>query len=103
MVYYDSCGVYVLSKKTLAEKIQAIETIILALEASALTSAGNEGISEYQLNDGQTIIKQVYQGSGGVAKAINDFEAIKQRYINQLQGRVYRLVDSKNFRNNGYN
>lgn len=102
MVYFDSCGVYVQSQTTLAAKIAAIEAIISALETSALTAAGGDGVSEYQLNDGQTIIKQVYRGSAGISRAINDFEAIKQRYINQLQGRMVRLVDSKNFGNNGF-
>lgn len=101
MVYYDSCGVYVQSQTTLAAKIAAIDAIIAALENSALLAAGSEGVSEYQLNDGQTIIKQVYRGTAGISRAITDFETIKQRYINQLQGRMVRLVDSKNFGNNG--
>ena len=102
MVTFDSCGLYIKSCATLRAKIAAIDAIIDALELSAITVAGGgDTVSEYQLNDGQTIIKEVYRGSAGIAKAINDYEAIKQRYVNRLHGRAIRLVDSKNFKNNG--
>ncbi len=100
MVFFDRCGLYIQSKTTLQAKIAAIDAIIQALEDSALLVAGGgDAVSEYQLNDGQTIIKQVYRGTAGIAKAINDFEAIKQRYVNRLNGRIIRSIDSKNFRN----
>lgn len=100
MVVFDRFGLYIQSKKEIADKIIAIDEIIKALEDSALLVAGGgDAVSEYQLNDGQTIIKQVYRGTAGIAKAINDFEAIKQRYVNRLNGRVIRSIDSKNFRN----
>lgn len=102
-LYFDNCGLYIESQTTLRAKITAINAIIDALESQALVAATNqnESLSEYQLNDGQTIIRQTYRGVAGIAKAINDFEAIKQRYINRLTGRVYRALDSKNFRNGG--
>ncbi len=102
MLIFDNCGLYIESKAKLVDKIAAIDAVIDALEAQALISAGSSGLSEYQLNDGQTIIKEVYRGSAAIAKAITDFEVIKQRYINKVNGRVFRAVDIKNFRNNGW-
>jgi len=97
MIYYDSCGIYVQSKTTLLDKIAAIDAIIDMLESTALTMAGNDNIQEYSLNDGQTIIKTIYKGSVGIASAIDDFERIRQRYVNRLNGRMHRAVDGKNF------
>lgn len=95
---FDNCGLYVESKCTMLEKIQAIDAIINALESQALTSAATSGLGEYQLNDGQTIIKQVYRGEVAIAMAIDSFERIRQRYINRFNGRTFRGLDSKNFR-----
>lgn len=102
MVVFDRCGLYIESCTTLQAKIAAINAIIDALEIQALDAIATNNITEYQLNDGQTIIKEVYRGSDNIAKAINEYEAIKQRYVNRLNGRVIRGVDSKNFRNNGF-
>lgn len=101
MVYFDNCGLYVQSVTTLEAKIAAIDAIIDALEVQALNAAATQNLSEYQLNDGQTIIRQTYRGAQGIANAINQFESIKQRYLGRLNGRVFRAVDSKNFRNGG--
>ncbi len=94
---FDTCGLYIQSATTLRAKITAIDAVIDALELQAADSVLTQNISEYQLNDGQTIIKQTYRGAKGIADAINSFEAIKQRYVNRLNGRVFRAVDSKNF------
>jgi hypothetical protein len=96
MVVYETCGIYVQSKTTLKDKIAAIDEIIAMLETTALDMAGKDAIQEYSLNDGQTIIKTIYKGSVGIASAIDDFERIRQRYVNRLNGRMVRLVDSKN-------
>lgn len=98
---FDTCGLYIQSATSLRAKIIAIDTVIDALELQAADSVLTQNIAEYQLNDGQTIIKQTYRGSKGIADAINSFEAIKQRYVNRLNGRVYRAVDSKNFPHGG--
>lgn len=100
MVVFDRCGLYVESQTTLAAKIVAIDAIIDALIIQGADSIATENITEYQLNDGQTIIKQVYRGTTAIAKANDFWEAIKQRYVNRLNGRVVRSIDSKNFRNN---
>lgn len=103
MVYFDSASIYIQSQSTLEAKIAAIDAIIEALELEALNMAGKASIQEYSLNNGQTIIKTIYRGAVGIASAIEDFERIKTRYINRLNGRHVRLVDSKRFNGrNGY-
>lgn len=98
-VYYDSCGLYIQSFTDLAGKINAIDAIIDALINQGIATAGNQGIAEYQLNDGQTIIKQIYRDSASLSRAIADYERIKQIYVNRMNGRVFRAIDGKNFIN----
>lgn len=100
MVFYDSCGRYIESQTSLQARINAIEAVIDVLilqQANTIANSGADNIQEYQLNDGQTIIREVYRGSAGIAKAIAAWEAAKQVYINRLNGRVHRAVDGKNF------
>jgi hypothetical protein len=101
MVYYDSADIYIQSCTTIREKIARIDAIITALENTALKAAANDNITEYSLNDGQTIIRTVYKGADAVLNSIAAFEKIRQMYINRLNGRVMRLVDGKNFTGRG--
>lgn len=97
MVTYNSAGVYIESCKTVREKIVAIDAIINALMLTAAKSASNDNILQYSLNDGQTVINTMYRGTKAIFQSIESFERLKQMYINKLNGRVIRLVDSKNF------
>lgn len=103
MVTYSSAYKYIESCASLRAKITAIDAIIEALEATALKAAGTDNITEYRLNDGQTIIETIYKGADSVFKSIEAFEKMKQRYINKLNGGSgsFRLVDGKNFRYGG--
>jgi hypothetical protein len=103
MVEYDSAEIYIQSKTTLREKIAAMDAIISALETTALKAAGTDNISEYQLDDGQTKIRTMYRGASAVFRAIQDFERLRQMYVNRLNGRMVRLVDGKNFIRNRNN
>ncbi len=102
-VYYDTTGRYIESCKTLQQKIAAIDNVILLLigQLRAPASTGSDNVSEYQLNDGQTIIREVYRGTRGITDALAALEIQKQMYVNRLNGRVHRLIDSKNFRRHG--
>lgn len=101
MVIYDSADIYINGATCLRDKIARIDAIIVALEDAALKGAAQGNISDYSLNDGQTQIRTAYRSITDISASINAFEQIRQRYINQLNGRVVRLVDSKNFRRNG--
>lgn len=97
MIEYDSASIYVDSATDLRTKITRIKSVIAALETTALTAAEKGAVSEYSLDDGQVKIKTTYRNPKEVSDSINAFEAILQRYVNQLNGRHIRLVDSKNF------
>lgn len=99
MLTFDSSSIYVTSATTLRDKLTRVNAIITALEDVALKAAANGDISHYSLDDGQTKIMTSYRTAEDVANSIQAFEVIRQRYINQLNGRMVRLVDSKNFRN----
>ncbi len=96
-VTYDSAAIFIQTAKCLEDKITKIDLIITALEDIAITGAGTDNLDEYELNDGQIKIKTSYRGVDAIAKSINEFERIRQRYVNRLNGRITRLVDGKNF------
>lgn len=98
MVIYDSAYIYVDSCTSVKEKITRLDAIITALEDTALKSAANDDIKEVNLDDGQTKIRTEYKGTDAVLKSIEGFIKLKNYYINKLNGRVTRLVDSKSFR-----
>lgn len=97
MVIFDTCGLYFQSQTTLQGRIAAIDSIIASLISSQADGAGGLNTTEYQLNDGQTIIRQAYRGPEAIAKAIQFWERTQQMYINRLNGRMSRLMDVKNF------
>jgi hypothetical protein len=97
MTIYESAAIYIDSCTTLRGKITAIDNVIAALNTSALKAAATGNITEYSLDDGQTKIKATYRSPIEVSNSITAFEGIRQRYINQLNGRVVQLRDGKNF------
>lgn len=99
MVIYDSAGVYINSVTDAKDKIVRIDAVINALLETAAKAAANDNITEYTLDSGQTKIKTMYRGAASVMASIKAFETLKQIYVNQVNGRVIRLVDSKNFVN----
>lgn len=95
---YTSCGLYIESKCTLLEKIQAMDALMDALYAQMLLMAENgTPIQEYMLNDGETIIRTNYNSQLSIQKTIDILERRKNTFVNQYNGRVTRGVDSKNF------
>jgi hypothetical protein len=101
MVIYDSAQIYIDSAATLKEKVVRIDAIITALETSALKAAENEDVLSYSLDDGQTKISSNYRSTESVLKSIEAFLRLRNMYINQLNGRVVRLVDGQSLRNRG--
>lgn len=97
MAVYASAAQYIGTCTSVKAKIAAIDLIIDALLVTAAKSAETENITQYSLNDGQTIISTTYKGTRAVVDSINSFRMLRESYVQQLQGRVVRLVDSKNF------
>lgn len=102
MVEYNSAEIYISSKTSLKAKIAAIDAVITALETTALKAAATGNVEEYQLDDGQVKIKTLYRNVNEVANSIEAFMRIRQIYVNRVNGRMVRLVDSKNFKGPGY-
>ena len=98
MVTYDSAYLYIETATGLKDKIAKIDVIINALLATALASASTDQFTEYVLDDGQTKIRATYKGTDAIFRSINVLERTKQIYINQVNGRTFRLVDGKSFR-----
>ncbi len=102
MVVYDSFDKYMESCSTLRARIIAIDAVIEALLLTAAKAAATDNITEYWLNDGQTMIKTMYKGTDGIYASIKNFETLRNYYQIKLNGgRMTRLVDAKNFTGNG--
>ena len=87
-------------------KILAIEAIQMALLEQALAGiessiTNGESISQYSLNDGQTIISASYRSAAEIKKDYENWEYIKNMLRNNRHGRMVRLVDQKSFYHNG--
>ena len=93
---------YLTDAKTLEDRIHRLEQLIDAMILSTLNIVSgddyNPNVSEYQLNDGQMVVKTVYKTNNDVFASIKQLEAIKQMYMNQLNGRVNSLRDIRSLR-----
>lgn len=95
MCTYSCPELYIQSAKTIVAKIEKLDLLIIALEDSALKGAGKAHIEEYEINDGQSKIRNTYRDMGSVMSAIKDFETLRIMYINRLPGgKKIRLVDT---------
>lgn len=103
MITYNSAYEYIISSADIKTKILRIEAIINAYTDSLLAGATTGNIGEYSLDDGQSKIRTVYRGANDLASSIQALEKLKSMYITQYNkqniGSVYRLSDSKNFKN----
>lgn len=103
MVEYSSEVAYLESKTDAKSKIKAIDAIVDQLLITAAKAALSEDVTEYSLDDGQTKIKTIRRPVSAIMKSIADLRTLQQEYINQLNGRIIQLRDSKNFTGRPYN
>lgn len=80
--------VYIENANDLKDRITRIEAVITALETQLLTGAANGDIVSYSLDDGQTKITSQYRGVASMMAGLKALDALRQRLINQLNGRV---------------
>jgi hypothetical protein len=102
MIVYENWSIYVTSRTDLRGQIANIKAVMTALRQQRLEAAANGNISnmqEYSLDDGQTKIKTVYRSLNEINNALKVLEQELQMCYNQLNGRMVRLVDGKNFNN----
>lgn len=85
---------YITSASSKIERIDRLNSIITALELQIVNiGAGNSDVQSYSLDDGQTKIQTQYTSIESIVKAIEGFEKIKERLLNQLNGHVILLRD----------
>ena len=92
-VEYDNGYAYVQTCASLKEQLSAVDAIIAALLATALSGAANDGIKEYMLDDGQTRIREEYNSSAAVFASRKAWETFRQELFNKINGRVMHLTD----------
>jgi len=102
MIQYIKIDANFESCTSIKAKIAKVDIIISSLMDTALKSVMNGDTVEYTLDTGQTKINKVFSTTQSVTKAIKDYEAIRTMYVNKLNSRVVRLVDSKNFNRGSY-
>ena len=98
MVEFDSADIYIESAKTLKDKVKKIDAVIAGLLTAATTSAANAHITSYAIDNGQTKINAQYAGTQAVFASIKAFEELREYYKQKINGRVFRMMDSKNFK-----
>ena len=95
---YNSISLYLETKVSLLDRINAIDKLIDAMILSVADSVVTANIAEYNLDDGQVKVKTAYRNPMDVQNGILSLEKIKQIYVNRLNGRVFCLRDENAFR-----
>ena len=95
---FDSADLYIETATSLKDKVKKIDEVIAALLVTATKSAANAHITSYSIDNGQTKINAEYAGTEAVFASIKAFETLREYYKQKINGRVFRLVDGKNFR-----
>lgn len=87
---------YIIDSVGLKERYDRICAIITALENQQIAAVGNSDVISYSLDDGQTRISTNYRSALDIQKAIEGYEKIKERILNQITGtRIVRLADAE--------
>jgi hypothetical protein len=88
------------SAASIKAKIAEIDVLIDELFNSAMKSVSTGNIMEYDLDTGQTKTKIKYTSVSSVVASIEDYEKLRQMYVNMLNGStgVHRLIDERNTR-----
>jgi len=93
---YEKDSSYIQSQTTIEAKVAAIDAIVDALMTQALTLAQQgEPVTEFMLNDGQTIIKAVYRSPEQVYKSIEVLEKLRNYYTNTGRRNI-RMINWRN-------
>ena len=92
---------YVIDSTSLKQRYDRITAIITALENAQLAGISNSDVVSYSLDDGQTRISTNYRSADQVAKAITEYEKIRNRILSEITGtRIVRLADAGSIQSN---
>ena len=93
---------YVIDSPNLKARYDRITSIIEALENQQLSVVANSDIDSYDINDGQIRISTRYRSPEQIQKAIDGYEKIRNRILQQITGTgILRLADSEAIQSNG--
>ena len=92
---YPNCQRYLQSATDIADKIAKIDAVIDALLEASLMGGETGNTEEYNLDDGQSKIRQIYRSPEEIAKAIETYEKLKTRYMNKINPQSVVLRDLK--------
>ncbi len=97
---YSTISGYLESKTDLQSRILAIDAIISTSILLLADTAGGAGgnIAYYEMDDDQVRVKTGYRSLQDVSAGIDALTKIKNRFINQYNGRASVLQDKSTFR-----
>jgi hypothetical protein len=92
---YTTISAYIGSKSNARDKIAAIEIMIdtMFLRMTEAVEGQASNVDEYELNDGQIKIRTRYRSVEDIESGIKALEKLKQRYVNQYNGRQFVIRD----------
>ena len=92
---FVNSGNFTNRKDLYRDRIRKIDLVIDGLLTNALDAASTNNIEEFSLNDGQTVIKTIYNGADDVFKSITVAEKLRTFYQNMITGHATRMIDHK--------
>lgn len=96
-VIFESIAAYLGTCTSNQAKITAINSIIDSMLTAAATAAESGHLDEYWYDDGHVKIRTKFRSVNQITNAIQEYEKLKQLYLNRITGRMVRLMDDKNF------
>lgn len=98
--YYDDIFDCLESKTQIKDQIAIIDAVIASLIVSAAKRASKASMQEYQLNDGQTIIRATYTNLSDIPRAIREYQTLKQTLLQSANGvgRIFGLRDLDSYK-----
>ena len=94
MSIFTTPSLYIESATCIKDRIAKYDLLINALTDTAIKGAENQDIEEYQLDDGQTRIRNTFRDPNQIFKAIQNYQKLRQLDINRLNGsNSIRLID----------
>jgi hypothetical protein len=97
MVVFESIAAYLGSCQSNEDKIAAIDVIIGKILVAAATAAESGHMDEYWYDDGHIKVRTKYRNMDSITKSLTSYQQLRNYYIAQITGRVFRLMDHKSF------
>lgn len=100
LVWFDKSAIMQSeTRSSAADRVEKINLIIDTLIDAQIAFTADPNRKEYKLDTGQTKVSVAYRDLDALSAAIISWERIKNIYVNRYNGRMTRLMDSKNFPN----